>query len=287
MVLLRALHHLGHRKLIVAHLNHRLRGRASGADAAFVRRLATSLGLQSYVESVDVRRKAKQTGLSLEHAAREARYAYFATLAKQHRCPRIVLAHHADDQVETVLMNLFRGTGMTGLSGMAAESERRIDGRSLTLLRPLLTVWRDDLESVASEQGWAFREDASNADPQFLRNRVRHEAIPYLNDLFGRDVRTAMARLAVQCDAENAFLQLQLAGESSGDTLEVAHLRQLPLALQRRLMHQWLLTKQISDVGFDLIERSLTLIEQGASVAKINLPKDRHLRRRAGKLFID
>jgi hypothetical protein len=91
----------------------------------------------------------------------------------------------------------------------------------------------------------------------------------------------------MQCQAENTFLQSQIVSESSADVLNVASLRQLPLALQRRLMHQWLLARHISNVGFDLVERSLTLIQPGASVAKINLPKDRHLRRRAGKLFID
>ena len=287
MVLLRALHQLGHRKLIVVHLNHRLRGRASGADAAFVRRLATSLGLQCAVESEDVQRRAKRIGLSIEHAAREARYAFFAKVAKHHRCARLLLAHHADDQVETVLMNLFRGTGVTGLSGMANVSERWIDGRTLTLLRPLLSVWRNELETFASEQDWSFREDSSNADPQFLRNRVRHEVIPYLKEVFGRDVRTTMTRLAMQCQAENTFLQSQIVSKSSADVLNVASLRQLPLGLQRRLMHQWLLARHISNVSFDLVERSLTLIQPGASVAKINLPKDRHLRRRAGKLFID
>ena len=286
MVLLRALHQLGHRKLIVAHLNHQLRGRTSGADASFVRRLAQSLDLKCCVESANVRSLAKQTGRSLEHAARDARYAFFAKLAKQQRCPRVLLAHHADDQVETVLMNLFRGTGVTGLSGMAAESERIIEGQRLTLLRPILSVWRDELEIIAQEQRWTFREDASNADPKFLRNRVRHDAIPYLTELFGRDVRTAIARLAIQCEAENEFLDSLVSLDSTADTLDLASLRQLPLSLQRRLLHRWLNARQISDVSFGLIDRALTLIKPGAKVAKINLPKGQHLRRRAGVLFV-
>ena len=288
VVLLQALHQLGHRKLIVAHLNHRLRGRASGADATFVRRLARSLGLECCVGSCDVRALAKRSGRSLEHAARDARYTYFADLARKHRCRRVLLAHHADDQVETVLMNLFRGTGITGLSGMASENTRTIDGQALTLMRPLLNIWREELEAIAQREGWRYREDASNTNPQHLRNRVRHDAIPYLSRLFGRsDVRPAIARLAIQSEAENAFIDSLIAADATAETLQLTTLRKLPLALQRRLMHQWLQAREVSDLSFDLVERALTLIPPGsATVAKINLPKGKHLRRRAGVLFI-
>ncbi len=289
VVLLHLLHQLGYRKLIVVHLNHVLRGRDSGADAAFVRRLAARLGYDLESHREDVRRLAKLEKQSIETAAREARYACFARVARRRRCKKIFLAHHADDQVETVLMNLFRGAGSRGLGGMRESVIREIDGVSLEILRPLLPVWRCQLSKYAEEHGLRFREDASNEDRRFLRNRIRHDLIPQLGEVFGRDVRLPVWRLAEQCQAESACLD-GLVEEVAGieePRLSVRRLRQLPLALQRRLVHAWLRRQGVSEVDFDTVEAALALIEEGAQVAKINLPKKRHLRRRQGFLFVE
>ncbi len=286
VVLLYLLHALGYRKLIVVHLNHRLRGRASGADAAFVRRLAKKLGYDIDATSRDVGKKAQRSKQSIETAGRQERYAFFVEVAKRRRCSQVFLAHHADDQVETILMNLFRGSGLSGLGGMSCTSETTVNGRRLTLIRPLLDMWRIELESYAQTHGIAYREDASNADSVYLRNRIRHGLIPQIQQLTGRDARAAIHRLGQQAQAENRFMENQIAVLAEEETISVAKLRALPLALQRRLVYRWLRRREVADVNFELVQNALTLIEEPASTAKINLPKDRYLRRRRGRLFV-
>lgn len=287
VVLLHILHQLRYRRLIVVHLNHALRGRASGADAAFVKRLAKRLDLDIESRREDVDQRARRDRQSLETAAREARYQFFAEVARRRRCHHLFLAHHADDQVETVIMRLFRGTGSKGLGGMHPVSQRRLQGTALTIVRPLLEIPRETLESYAeAHQEIRFREDASNEDRHFLRNRIRHDLIPHLNACFGRDVRAAMLRLAKQCRAEDDCLDALVPPEAHGPTLPVKLMRTLPLALQRRTLHRWLQSHGVADIDHSRIEEALKLIEPEASVAKINLPRNRHLRRRQGTLFI-
>ncbi len=287
-VLLHLLHRLGYQSLIAVHLNHGLRRRESGADAAFVKRLAKRLDCELQSERQDLARQAAARKLSLETAAREARYRYFAEVARRRRCRSLFLAHHADDQVETVLMRLFRGTGSTGLGGMRAVAHRTVEGVDLEIIRPLLPVTRAELEDYAeTAPRIRFRQDASNSDLQFLRNRVRHELIPKLNTLFERDVRNATLRLADQCRAESECLDDLVAVPSDDLTLSVRWLRELPLALQRRALHRWLAHHGVAGLDFDRVQEALSLIEKGTSKAKINLPRNRHLRRRRGVLFIE
>src|ERR1051325_5187885 len=151
---------LGYEKLIVCHLNHQLRGRSSDADARFVRALASKYGLQLELEAVNIRALAAgkldrinrssfktrpetwKAGkrMSIESAGRDARYLFFARVAKRKKCYTIFLAHHADDLVETFLLNLLRGAGTTGLAAMREVSRRRIENVDLTIVRPLLAV---------------------------------------------------------------------------------------------------------------------------------------------------
>ena len=136
----------GYRHLIVCHLDHRLRGRSAKADARFVEKLADEHGAEFEVNAVDVRSLATTRKISIELAGRNARYEFFARVARRKRCRTIFLGHHADDFVETFLINLFRGAGPRGLSGMREISSRRIDDVELTIVRPFLSVWRKDLD---------------------------------------------------------------------------------------------------------------------------------------------
>src|SRR5260370_28014199 len=132
--------------------------------------------------------------MSIETAAREARYKVFAKIAKQRRCHTIFLAHHADDLVETFLIKLFRGAGLTGLAAMREISIRRIDNVDLTIVRPLLGVWRDEIDRYVRKYHLKFREDASNKNLAPLRNRLRRRVIPYLEKTLGRKIRTSIWR---------------------------------------------------------------------------------------------
>jgi len=277
---------LGYRKLIVCHFDHQLRGRSSQADARFVKKLAAKYRADFQIGSANVRALAKKKRMSIETAAREARYSFFAKVAKRRRCRTIFLAHHADDLVETFLLNLFRGAGTAGLAAMRDASTRRIDKFDLVVVRPFLGVWRKEIDIYLREQRLKFREDASNKNLNPLRNRVRHRVIPYLEKMLGRNIRQNIWRTAVIAAEEENWIENQLP-DSDEVELPVAKLRDTPVALQRRRILKWLRAQSVADVGFDLIERVRSLAERDARIAKVNLPQDRHARRRAGKIFIE
>ena len=274
MALLQWLLDGGCRQLILCHLDHGIRP-TSAADATFVKAHAHLLRLPEFIERVEV------TGASLEAAAREARYRFFARAARAHGCDRIILAHHADDQAETFLFNLLRG----GPSAMKPSSTRIVDGIALTLLRPLLGVWREEIDAYITQHRVPFREDESNAETRFTRNRLRHESIPALTTAMGRDVRRAIWRAAEILRAEDEFIAAQPSLANPPAELEVATLRALPLALQRRLVHRWLTSHGVASVGFDEVEAVLSLLEH--QVAKVNLPGNLCARRREKRIFID
>src|SRR5256714_8754002 len=164
VALLHALVDFGYKKLIVCHLNHQLRGRSSDTDARFVQRLAAKYDIDLEFGSTNVQALAKKKKMSIETAARDARYSFFAKAAKRRRCRTIFLAHHADDLVETFLINLFRGAGLTGLAAMPAVSVRRVDDVDLTIVRPLLGIWSVEIDNYVSKNRLKFREVDSNRD---------------------------------------------------------------------------------------------------------------------------
>jgi tRNA(Ile)-lysidine synthase len=305
---------LGYKKLIVCHLNHQLRGRSSDADARFVRKLVdrynqTFVGqtprlpgprtrkrsprparsdpdIEFEVGMANVRALAEKTKTSIETAAREARYSFFAKAAKRHRCRTLFLAHHADDLVETFLLNLIRGAGLTGLAAMRDVSKRQVDDVELTIVRPLLSVWRRDIDKYVRECRLTFREDATNKNLAPTRNRIRNRIIPYLEKMLGRNIRENIWRTAIIAAEEEKWIDNEVP-DSTGADFSVPKLRALPIALQRRAILKWLRAQNISEVGFEVIERVRALADREALMAKVNLPKDRHVRRRAGKIFIE
>lgn len=280
VVLLHVLFELGFSRLIVCHLDHGLRGRDSRNDRRFVQRLARRMGLECICRKIDVAKLASERKRSLETAAREARHEFFADMAASKRCNRVFLAHHADDVVETFLFNLCRGAGRAGLTSMRRKSQVG----KLTVFRPMLHVTRATIDAFAKIRRIRFREDASNQDPRFVRNRLRREAIPLLEDILGRDVRHAILRtVSIMRDEEDWIANLPELVPS--ETLSKDRVAKMPLALQRRLLKNWLDQCGVRDVGFDEVERVRSLLN--IRVAKVNLPGDRHARRRAGVLFLE
>jgi tRNA(Ile)-lysidine synthase len=313
VALLHWLGSVGYERLIVCHLNHRLRGRSSDTDAQFVRRLVerynqelvgqalgvpgartrkrsarttTARRIEFELGSANIRALAKKQKISIETAAREARYAFFAETARRRKCRTIFVAHHADDLVETFLINLFRGAGSTGLAGMREISTRRIDGVDLTIVRPFLCVWRKEIDDYVGEHRLRFREDATNKNLTPLRNRIRHRIIPYLEKMFGRNIRQNIWRTAMIAADEEKWIESELPDSKHAD-FSVGKLRALPIALQRRALLKWLRTQNVADVGFDAIERVRSLADRDTRIAKVNLSENRHARRRAGKIFIE
>ncbi|MBT8272550.1 MAG: tRNA lysidine(34) synthetase TilS, partial [Bacteroidia bacterium] len=158
----------------LAHCNFNLRAEESDADENFVLRLAEALDLELFVEYFDTETYAENKKISIQMAARELRYQWFFELAEQLDFDHILTAHHADDNLETFLINLSRGCGLDGLTGIPNQNEK--------ILRPLLTFSRNDLEGYASEKKLEWREDSSNASVKYLRNKIRHEIIPKLKE---------------------------------------------------------------------------------------------------------
>jgi len=193
-------HPLAPTAIVVAHLDHGLRGEAGAADARFVAELAGQLGLRSVSERADVVALARQTHRSLEDAARRARYAFLRRVAAEVGAARICTGHTRDDQAETLLLHLVRGSGLAGLAGMAPLSG--------DVARPLLMVTREQTEAYCTAHGWTPREDRSNADTRFLRNRVRHELLPVL-ERFNPNLREMLARNAALIAADERYLEQQ------------------------------------------------------------------------------
>ena len=281
MALLFALRALGYRKLILCHLDHRLRGADAEADSRLVSTLATKFHQPFELGEADVRVHAEEQKLSIEVAARALRHAFFQSCAKAHRCRRIFLAHHADDQIETCLFNFLRGTGATGLTGMKPLAH--VGG--LEIIRPLLGITRGEITRFIAENDIPYREDPTNATFAHTRNRIRGRVIPALEDAVGPSFRAAILRTAEILREEESWMT-SLVPEVE-KTLSCEALRKMPLALRRRVVLRWLRREHVPEPGFAETGLVLSLLATQNRPAKVNLPGNWHARRRAGKLFLE
>ncbi len=193
-------------RLHVAHLNHQLRGAESDEDATFVASLADTLQLPCTIKRCDLRAESESPRSSIEDIARRARLRFFDEVSKATGANHVALAHHADDQVETVLHRFMRGTGVRGLSGMNAK--RPLSKSSdVQIIRPLLEFSRQDILEFIETAGLSYRHDSSNASRDHTRNRIRHDLLPQLEASFNPQVREAILRLAQQCRWTNEYLR--------------------------------------------------------------------------------
>jgi tRNA(Ile)-lysidine synthase len=227
-----------------------------------------------------------ERGESMETAARHERHVFFASCARKHRCRRVLLAHHADDQAETVLWNLLRGSH--GLKGMRARQEIAVGRMRLELVRPLLGMRRAELAGWLRERGLRWREDAGNREPVAVRNRLRHEVFPLLESIAGRDPVGAFARAAEDAAAaevfENSLLDEARTIDPQG-RLHLPVLRKLPGWLQKAALRSYFRRHAVPDVDRALVVRAAGLLDT-AGPAVVNLPGGRRLRRKAGRLWI-
>ena len=300
VVLLTVLAKLGFTQLVVAHVNHRLRGADADADEQFVQTLALAHGYVYHALREDVAGLAKEQKKSIEAVARQVRYAFFAKVAVETGCVAVFTGHHADDQVETFLLNLFRGAARAGLGGMSFDSVQQLPSPSvgetgvsdarfkplaLRILRPMLGVWREEIDAYAVEHGIQHCEDASNASSEYTRNRIRHELIPKLRTIFERDVRGALLRSADVFQAEEEWLSALFPVPSEQAFLSTVELKAQAKAMQRRVIYQWLRQQSVPDVGFEEVEAVRGLLE--GKRAKVNLPGNWFARRREKRIFLE
>lgn len=230
MVLLHVLHAL-HHPVSVLHVDHGLRGAASDADRALVERTAATLGVPCRVERVNVAERQHEQGVSVQMAAREARYEVFHRAVGEGPA-NLAMAHHADDAVESLLMNLLRGLGADGWGGIPL--------RNGSFIRPLLSVPRSVIEAYAAEHAVPFREDASNTDPKYLRNRIRHELMPMLEGLRpgARQVLQRNVALSLQI---NALAMQRLEALEQAVVCNADGTAELPFAALEHCPAPWLL----------------------------------------------
>ncbi|MSN24464.1 MAG: tRNA lysidine(34) synthetase TilS [Geobacter sp.] len=264
-----------HPRLVAVHLNHCLRGDESDQDEEFCRKLAADYGIIFESRRVDVKALALSERLNLEDAGRRARIELLDEVREKYGAATIVTAHHADDQAETVLMRLLRGSGMPGLSGIPYRNRRGY-------IRPLLDVSRSQIEEYLAERGLSWREDASNRDTSFLRNRIRHELLPLLEQ-YNPAIRQRLTATAAVLSEENACLDglaeqvFQSLCHHDGVTVvcSIAGLKAHPVAIQRRILRHACrkLTGNLDGFGLEHIDSVLRLLDSPRPNSRVSLPQ--------------
>lgn len=244
-------------RLHVAHLNHKLRGDAGARDASTVARIATVWGLPVTLGEIDVPALARQERRSLEDAARAARYRFLREVAQGRP---IAVAHHADDQVETLLLHWLRGGGLASMVGMLPRQQ--------DIIRPLLEISHAETVAYCQQHNIVPVEDASNIDPRFLRNRIRHELLPLLESL-NPGIRTTLLRTAdvirvdvewIEAQVDACWSTIVIEQQAAIIKLSLAALLTLPLSIQRHLLRR--VTAQLCAGQSPLELRHYVLIEQ-------------------------
>ena len=274
-------------RVVAAHLDHGLRPE-SGEDVAFCRRLCERLGVPLHTAEADVSARARRERGGLEQAARRERYRFLRRVREETGAAMIVVAHNRDDQAETLLMRLLRGAGATGLGGMRPRVGR--------VVRPLLGVSREEVLAHLHDRGLGWREDPTNTDLRYLRNRIRHELLPYLEARFNPALREGLARTAglladeaVHLRGEaDALLERIARSEGASVVLDSSALAAAPPPIARVAVRQALRrTGGLARVRAIHVERILALARSEDPVGRrLPLPGGREVRYRHGELCL-
>jgi len=259
--------HLG-----IGHLNHQLRGKNGEADALFVKDFAQNLNIAYHSTAENVAANRRALRLSTEEAARRVRYDFFDRICREHHYNKTALGHQADDNAEEVLMDLLRGSGKTGLSGIAPVRENRY-------VRPLIRLTRSEIIAYLEAEGLTYRIDETNTDTRFLRNRIRHELIPFLSNDYNPNISHNLNRMANLFREEETwieeiittlFQECLLREEKGTIHLSASTLRALPAAPRRRILR-----RSIERIKGDLRRITFTHIEDTCHI--LNRPPGRRL----------
>ena len=282
LCLLHVLHQMGYPQLAV-HVNHQLRDEAD-ADENFVKEFAASMQVPCLSVHVDVRSYSRREKLSIEESARHLRYQCLFEQARKNDAQAIAVAHQADDQVETVMMHILRGSGPTGVKGMAYRSYFPIYSDSIPVVRPLLGVWREEIDHYCDENGIHPCTDQTNSDPRYFRNRIRLELMPDLGTYNPR-AKEHLWQLAALAREEDALLEqqtdqaLQKIIKNPGIGFTAFSIREfngLPLAIRRRAVRGMIgsLRADLRDIGFEVIEKTIKFVEEAGSNGEWQLLDD-------------
>ncbi|MDF2839912.1 MAG: tRNA lysidine(34) synthetase TilS [Clostridia bacterium] len=262
-------------KLFAVHLNHMFRGIDAEKDAEFVEHICKEWNIPCRIETFDVPAYAKQQGLSPEEAGREIRYKLFRESKEKMKANKIAVAQNSNDNVETLLMRIIRGTGIEGLKGIDAVRE--------DIIRPLLDIDRSSIEAYCRENHLEPRVDKTNLQPIYIRNKIRLELLPYLKENFNPNLNEAMTRMAQVVREENEYLDQQTEAhlnkigilQENSIRIETESLKQLHPAMQKRLLRKAVEKLAISLNGFEYkhFQGMIALLEKSTGAA-IMLPKE-------------
>ena len=257
--------------ILLAHVNHGIRGKEALRDRNFCEVVAKERGLEIAFLDVDVPTLAKEKGQGIEEAAREVRYGFFADLMKEREIPLLVTAHHADDHLETVLFRIARGTGLSGLCGIAPIRPFEVGH----LVRPLLGFTKKEILQYCKEQGLAFVTDSTNADIAYARNRIRATVVPVLGALYD-DVAHRAVRMSADLCEDDACLQ-QLAANlveqnAMANSISVAALQKAHPAIRRRALQMWFEKERSTSLESVHVQALMELIERNDAATRVALP---------------
>jgi tRNA(Ile)-lysidine synthase len=263
--------------LFIAHINHKLRGKESDQDQEFVRKLASDLKLEFYTRSFQVKKEAEKMKLSVEECAREIRYDYLNKLADKLKTQKIALGHNFDDQAETVLLRLIRGSGSLGLSGIPPIKNR--------IIRPLIEIKREEIETFLEKKKIPFRVDSSNLRPDYLRNKVRLKLLPILKKEYNPKIEEILNRTAFILRAEERYINQQalkayskvmIREQNDKIILDSKRFSSYDDSLKRFMIRNCVkkLKGDLMELTFDKVESLLNLIQQGKSGKRVDLLDD-------------
>ena len=263
-------------RLAIVHLNHCLRQKDSDRDAEFAAEIARQLDLPFYIEKKDVRQLQQSAHLSLEEAARKVRYRFFEEISARYGFNKIATGHHSNDNAELVLMNLLRGSGPLGLSGIAPVRNGKI-------VRPLIHLKRSEVVDYIADKNLPFVIDASNADLSFRRNRIRHHLIPELEKSYNPAIIDTLNRLGTIMRAEDQWIEnilsidfnncISVKGPDSV-SIDLDRFEGLAAAARRRILRRAILAvkKDLRRITLAHIDAALTLIDKNPRIGCLSLP---------------
>lgn len=271
-----------HLHLFVAHLDHQLRGKFSDEDAQFVQNLSKELSLPFIFKGVDIKKISAQMNRSIEETARLERYTFFMESSRKYNASVVAVGHTADDNTETLLHRIIRGTGLRGLGGIPMKRPLT-PGFPVQLVRPLLNIWRSEIIEYLEKEPTAYRTDASNYEPKYLRNKIRCELIPLLEKQYNPNVKKALSHLGNILTANNEYLSLEAKKilksctvEITGDSyiLNTRFLTKQPMILQHLVLQEILSTLQVplKEVCYEHYTKILDEINKTGRVWHFHLP---------------
>ena len=282
-------------KLRIAHLNHMIRGKEADRDADFVRNLAGRLNSPIISKKSDVPSFVKKNKLSSEEGARILRYRFFLEAAVKFKVDKVAIGHTADDQIETVLMRIVRGTGLEGLGGIQPVIEQN----GIRIIRPLIEVWKKEIEDYLRQKNLRFRTDLSNKDKAYFRNKIRLGLIPYLSRNYNPGIKEILLRLGdaarEDCDylgkvSEKAFenlIEVEAKKNKSEIGVSIRRLNRHSLAVRRRIMRLAIrkIKGDLRRISFQNLEDLNSLIQGSDRNLFLHLPDGIKVRREYGKLI--